>query len=91
MPGVVGAYWQGMGNERRSWMHEPAGRSVTSNLDALLLENEALRQQVTVDPHSPAQYRAAVPPRNIDAWYAAFGVQPGDEQYLAPEARARIW
>ncbi len=46
MPGVVGAYWQGMGNERRSWMHEPAGRSVTSNLDALLLENEALRQQV---------------------------------------------
>ncbi len=46
MPGVVGAYWQGMGTERRSWMHEPAGRSVTSNLDALLLENEALRQQV---------------------------------------------
>ncbi|MFN3667822.1 MAG: M13 family metallopeptidase [Brevundimonas sp.] len=53
--------------------------------------DEALRQQVTVDPHAPAQYRAAVPPRNIDAWYAAFGVQPGDEQYLAPEARARIW
>ncbi|WP_332640779.1 M13 family metallopeptidase [Brevundimonas sp.] len=53
--------------------------------------DEALRQQVTVDPHSPAQYRAAVSPRNIDAWYAAFGVQPGDEQYLAPEARARIW
>jgi putative endopeptidase len=52
---------------------------------------EALRQQVTVDPHAPAQYRAAVPARNIDAWYAAFGVQPGDEQYLAPEARARIW
>lgn len=53
--------------------------------------DEALRQQVTVDPHSPAQYRAAVPARNIDAWYAAFGVKPGDEQYLAPEARARIW
>ena len=28
---------------------------------------------------------------NIDAWYEAFGVQPGDEAYLAPEARARIW
>ncbi|MFA4892454.1 M13 family metallopeptidase [Brevundimonas sp.] len=55
------------------------------------IRDEALRQQVTVDPHAPAQYRAAVPPRNIDAWYAAFGVQPGDEQYLAPEARARIW
>ena len=55
------------------------------------IRDEALRQQVTVDPHSPAQYRAAVPVRNIDAWYAAFGVKPGDEQYLAPEARARIW
>jgi putative endopeptidase len=55
------------------------------------MRDEALRQQVTVDPHSPEQYRAAVPPRNIDAWYAAFGVQPGDEQYIAPEARARIW
>ena len=53
--------------------------------------DEALRSQVTTDPHSPEQYRAAVPPRNIDAWYAAFGVEPGDEQYLAPEARARIW
>ena len=53
--------------------------------------DEALRQQVTTDPHSPGQYRAAVPPRNIDAWYEAFGVEPGDEQYLAPEARARIW
>ena len=55
------------------------------------IRDEALRQQVTIDPHAPAQYRAAVPPRNIDAWYAAFGVQPGDEQYLPPEARARIW
>ncbi|GAA0634360.1 M13 family metallopeptidase [Brevundimonas lenta] len=55
------------------------------------IRDEALRQQVTVDPHAPAQYRAAVPVRNIDAWYEAFGVKPGDEQYLAPEARARIW
>lgn len=53
--------------------------------------DEYLRNQVTTDPHAPAQYRAAVPPRNIDAWYAAFGVQPGDEQYLTPGARARIW
>ena len=55
------------------------------------IRDEALRQQVTVDPHSPAQYRAAATVRNIDAWYEAFGVEPGDEQYLAPEARARIW
>ena len=57
MPGVVGAYWQGMGTERRSWMHEPAGRSVTSNLDALLLENEALRQQVRLLREELARYQ----------------------------------
>ncbi|WP_339928626.1 M13-type metalloendopeptidase [uncultured Brevundimonas sp.] len=51
----------------------------------------ALQQQLATDPHSPAAVRASVPVRNIDAWYAAFGVSPGDEQYLAPEARARIW
>ena len=55
------------------------------------IRDEALRQQVTVDPHSPGQIRAAQSLRNIDAWYEAFGVQPGDEQYIAPEARARIW
>ena len=55
------------------------------------IRDEALRQQVTVDPHAPGQYRASATVRNIDAWYEAFGVQPGDEQYLAPEARARIW
>lgn len=38
--------WQGMGRERRSWMHGPGGRAVTTNLDAVLLENEALRHQV---------------------------------------------
>lgn len=55
------------------------------------IRDEALRQQVTVDPHAPGQYRASATVRNIDAWYEAFGVQPGDEAYLAPEARARIW
>ena len=55
------------------------------------IRDEALRQQVAIDPHAPARYRAGATVRNIDAWYAAFGVQPGDEQYLAPEARARIW
>lgn len=55
------------------------------------IRDEALRQQVAIDPHAPARYRAGATVRNIDAWYAAFGVQPGDEQYLAPEARARVW
>ena len=51
----------------------------------------ALHQLVVSDPHSPAQYRVNGPVRNIDAWYEAFGVKPGDKLYLAPEERVRIW
>ncbi|CAN5269583.1 M13 family metallopeptidase [soil metagenome] len=51
----------------------------------------ALQQQLATDPHSPAAVRATVPLKNIEAWYAAFGVKPGDEQYVAPAARAVIW
>src|SRR5271167_2167166 len=50
----------------------------------------ALRQQVTVDSHSPAEYRADTV-RNIDAWYTAFDVKPGETLYLAPADRVRIW
>ena len=50
----------------------------------------ALRQQVMTDSHSPGEYRADEV-RNIDAWYAAFDVQPGQTLYLAPADRVRIW
>jgi len=50
----------------------------------------ALRQQVMTDPHSPGEFRAAEV-RNIDAWYGAFDVQPGEKWYLAPAERVRIW
>ncbi len=53
--------------------------------------DDAVRQQVTTDPHSPAVFRVIGPVRNIDAWYKAFNVQPGDKYYLAPEDRVRIW
>ncbi len=53
--------------------------------------DEALKQQVATDPHSPAVFRTIGPVRNIDAWYKAFNVQPGDKYYLAPEDRVRIW
>jgi endothelin-converting enzyme/putative endopeptidase len=52
---------------------------------------DALRNQLLTDPHSPASVRGSQPLRNIDAWYAAFNVQPGDKQYLAPEERVKIW
>lgn len=51
----------------------------------------ALKEQLTTDPHSPGPVRAATSPRNIDAWYAAFGVSPDQKEYITPEARARIW
>ena len=51
----------------------------------------ALRQQVTADVHSPAEYRCNGVVRNIDEWYDAFGVKPGDKMYLKPEDRVRIW
>jgi len=56
-----------------------------------LFRNEALRQQLISDPHSPGQIRAINPLRNVDAWYEAWGVKPGDKQYVAPEDRVRIW
>ncbi len=52
---------------------------------------EALKQQIATDPHSPAEFRVIGPVRNVDAWYEAFGVKPGSKYYLAPEDRVRIW
>ena len=52
---------------------------------------DALRNQVTTDPHSPARFRTIVPIRDLDAWYKAFNVQPGDKMYIAPADRVRIW
>lgn len=57
---------------------------------ASVSRDAALRQQVLTDPHAPAQYRAATV-RNIDAWYPAFDVKPGEALYLAPDARVHIW
>ena len=50
-----------------------------------------LRQRVLTDPHSPDEFRINGVVRNIDAWYRAFDVQPGDAMYLPPEQRVRIW
>jgi len=50
----------------------------------------ALREDVMTDPHAPSEYRA-LEVRNIDAWYDAFNVKPGEKLYLAPGDRVRIW
>jgi predicted metalloendopeptidase len=51
----------------------------------------ALRNQLMTDSHSPGMFRAFVPLTNIDAFYAAFNVKPGDKLYRAPEDRVKIW
>jgi endothelin-converting enzyme/putative endopeptidase len=52
---------------------------------------DAERQQIITDPHSPGKYRVNGIVRNVDAWYKAFNVQPGDKLYLPPEQRVHIW
>jgi len=49
-----------------------------------------LRNLIATDGHSPGRYRVETV-RNIDAWYTAFNVRPGQRLYLEPEARVRIW
>lgn len=57
---------------------------------ATKMREEALRQRIATDGHAPGMYRALTV-RNLDAWYAAFDVQPGAAQYLPPEERVRVW
>ena len=53
--------------------------------------DEALRQRILTDPHSPSMYRAFVPLINNDAFDAAFGVKEGDKMYVAHADRVKIW
>jgi putative endopeptidase len=55
------------------------------------IREDALRQRLVTDPHSPAVYRVNGAIRNIDGWYAAYDVKPGDKLYVAPDQRVRIW
>ena len=52
---------------------------------------DSLKMQLVADVHSPYAFRVIGPMRDVDAWYKAFNVQPGDKYYLKPEDRVRIW
>jgi putative endopeptidase len=52
---------------------------------------DAERQGLVTDPHSPGKYRGLTAERNMDAWYKAFDVQPGEKMYIAPADRVTIW
>ena len=53
--------------------------------------DSALVQQLHTDPHSPPEARVNEVVRNVNAWYTAFDVKPGDKLYLKPEDRVHIW
>ncbi|MFQ5609131.1 MAG: M13 family metallopeptidase, partial [Woeseiaceae bacterium] len=53
--------------------------------------DEALRNLIQTNPHSPAMYRANGAVRNVPEWYEAFGIEEGDALYLPPEERVKIW
>lgn len=55
------------------------------------MREDALRARLLSDPHSPAQYRVIGPLRNASAFYEAFKLKAGDEMFLPPEERVKIW
>jgi endothelin-converting enzyme/putative endopeptidase len=54
------------------------------------LSDEALKKHIASDSHLPPEARANAV-RQLDAWYKAFDIKPGDKLYLPPEQRTRIW
>jgi putative endopeptidase len=71
------------GDQRFFMAHAQVWRSVQ--------RDDALRNQILTNPHAPAAARGSIPERNIDAWYTAFEVKPGDKAYLTPDQRVHIW
>ncbi|HJW41960.1 MAG TPA: M13-type metalloendopeptidase [Rhizomicrobium sp.] len=57
----------------------------------LKVRDDAIKLRIVSDPHSPPGARTDIPLQNIDAWYTAFAVKPGDKLYLPPAKRVRIW
>ncbi|MFL6733212.1 MAG: M13 family metallopeptidase [Sphingomicrobium sp.] len=57
---------------------------------ATKMRDASLRQRIATDGHAPGQFRAMTV-RNIDGWYNAFGVQPGQKMYLTPDKRVKVW
>jgi putative endopeptidase len=55
------------------------------------MRDEAIKNQVKTDPHTPGMYRAYVPLQNVDAFYKAFNIKKGDGMYLEPQKRVKIW
>nr|WP_240976576.1 M13 family metallopeptidase [Flavobacterium sp. IMCC34852] len=55
------------------------------------MRDEAIKNQVKTDPHTPGMYRAYVPLLNLETFHKAFNIKPGDGMYLEPNKRVKIW
>ncbi|MFP2911371.1 M13 family metallopeptidase, partial [Pyxidicoccus sp. 3LFB2] len=56
-----------------------------------LYRDDAMRQMLLTDSHSPPQYRVNGVVRNMPEFYEAFGVKQGDAAWLPPEQRVKVW
>ncbi|NMD54701.1 MULTISPECIES: M13 family metallopeptidase [Tsukamurella] len=52
---------------------------------------ETAKEMLATDPHAPEELRVTQVVKNLDAFVAAFGVRPGDGEWLAPEERVTLW
>jgi putative endopeptidase len=53
--------------------------------------DEEVRRRILIDPHAPGMFRVNIPVSNIQGFYDAFSVKPGDKMYREPKARVQIW
>jgi predicted metalloendopeptidase len=74
----------GLSGDQRFFMgFAQAWRDKTRESESILL--------IKIDPHSPDKFRGLLTERNMDAFYTAFDVKPGDRMYLLPEQRVHLW
>ena len=79
-PGLI----DGMSPEQRFFMS-------WATIWRIKYKDETLRTQVNTDPHSPGMYRANGPLSNMETFYEAFDVKPGDGMYRSDSVRVKIW
>ncbi|MGC4104752.1 MAG: M13 family metallopeptidase [Thermomicrobiales bacterium] len=83
----------GPGPQDQVWFLTQQQRFFVANASnfRVIAKDAFLRNQVATDPHAPGIVRSTMPLRNMDAFYEAFFIQPGDPMYIAPEDRIVIW
>ncbi|HEY3354850.1 MAG TPA: M13 family metallopeptidase [Polyangia bacterium] len=94
LPAAYGAYRLAHGGQEAPSVHGLTGDQLFFVSFAQSwrqkMREAALRRRILTDGHAPAEYRADTV-RNLDAWYAAFTVRPGQALYLAPAERVQVW